>query len=292
MNFPNRAALNVAATLRVADARGVKVLGLGALNKAEFVNKSGAALVQDVKPNCTRVVHGNTLTAAVVVENILSVIAEGGGRGYAGVARTAEEWFAGGAKAVFLTGPTSKVGRASVLQLLKAGVNVVCLTSSLERFLSLRAEAERLGLLRKDGAEDGTGACMFQSAEMSDGVWFDLWVVGKYDVTVQDHVPMHATAVVFSVPCPLSLAGGESVRDDVRVVDGGLLRLDQGRCSTRTFPILLANDCVYACHAAAIVHHKMGGYMPSYMGVWRHMQMHQHRIAHARTCPHKILHNR
>jgi len=38
---PRAAEANVEATLRAADAAGVRVLGLGALNKAEFVNGSG-----------------------------------------------------------------------------------------------------------------------------------------------------------------------------------------------------------------------------------------------------------
>ena len=68
MASPQAANANIARILRDADSRGVKVLGLGALNKAEFVNGSGEALVRDVQPSITRVVHGNTLTAAVVVD--------------------------------------------------------------------------------------------------------------------------------------------------------------------------------------------------------------------------------
>ena len=38
LSFPKRAHQNICDTLRQADRMGVKVLGLGALNKAEFMN--------------------------------------------------------------------------------------------------------------------------------------------------------------------------------------------------------------------------------------------------------------
>jgi hypothetical protein len=44
------------------DTIGLPVLGLGALNKAEFVNGGGARLIEEVQPKTTRLVHGNTLT--------------------------------------------------------------------------------------------------------------------------------------------------------------------------------------------------------------------------------------
>jgi hypothetical protein len=235
ISMPRTAEKRVEESLRVADRAGVKVLGLGALNKAEFVNEGGDRLVSRVRPCNTRVVHGNTLTAAAVIENVLSVVPAGG--------------------RVFLTGPTSKVGRAVAIGLLRAGVNVVCHTSSAERFDKLHRECVSLGITSNAdhhaastatmGDEGGCGdgehgegdekrcarsARISMSRDLSEGTACDTWVVGKFDPKVRGHVPFGGCAVVFAVPCPFSDAGGSSnARPDLTVIDGGLLRLDTSR---------------------------------------------------------------
>jgi hypothetical protein len=277
ISHPIAAHRNIKAILRVADRSKVQVLGLGSLNKAEFVNGSGEKLVHEVRPTTTRVVHGNTLTAAVVVENVVRVSSahtedphhdpplcstpsEPSSLPSAAAAPSTNR-----PKTVFLTGPTSKVGRAVALQLVRRGFAVRCATSSAERFEELAREAAALAPV--DGCELGSldwAHCLAQGVDCS------VWVIGKYDLRVRDHIPMGGTAVVFSVPCPLTYGeGGRNSmmsgsrfhrhgRDDVRVVDGGLLRLDAARCSAREFPILLPEDHVYACHAAAMVHLAQG----------------------------------
>ena len=235
ISMPRTAEKRIEEALKVADRAGVKVLGLGALNKAEFVNEGGDRLVSRVRPSNTRVVHGNTLTAAAVIENVLSVVPAGG--------------------RVFLTGPTSKVGRAVAIGLLRAGVSVVCHTSSAERFDKLQRECMSLGITSNEidgrGAstatvgdspcgdgEHGAGdekrcarsARISMSRDLSEGTTCDTWVVGKFDPKVRTHVPFGGCAVVFAVPCPFSDAGGsKNVRTDLTVIDGGLLRLDTSR---------------------------------------------------------------
>ena len=59
---PEFAHRNIKAVLQEADRQGLPVLGLGALNKAEFVNGGGARLIEEVQPKTTRLVHGHTLT--------------------------------------------------------------------------------------------------------------------------------------------------------------------------------------------------------------------------------------
>ena len=94
-----------------ADRTGTKVVGLGALNKNESLNGGGQLFV-DKHPNLrVRVVHGNTLTAAAILRKIPS-----------------------GVKEIFLTGSTSKLGRAIALYLSERGVRVVMYTTSTERF--------------------------------------------------------------------------------------------------------------------------------------------------------------
>ena len=75
---------------------------------------------------------------------------------------------------------------------------------------------------------------------LSDGVRFGVWVVGKYDLRVREHMPYGGTAVVFAVPCPLTPGEGGAdsaltgsrfrnmTRADLRVIDGGLMRVGLG----------------------------------------------------------------
>lgn len=56
-----------------ADKQGVKVFGLGALNKNEALNGGGALFVKNNPHLKMRVVHGNTLTAAAVLQKIPEV---------------------------------------------------------------------------------------------------------------------------------------------------------------------------------------------------------------------------
>ena len=99
-----RIARNVEDCLRKASAAGVKVLGLGALNKAEFINAGGDHTLRNVPHTSTRLVHGNTLTAAVVIENILTVLRQE----YAHSVTVGQDQAY--QPQVFLTGATSKVG--------------------------------------------------------------------------------------------------------------------------------------------------------------------------------------
>ncbi|XP_057420433.1 very-long-chain aldehyde decarbonylase CER3 isoform X2 [Lotus japonicus] len=85
-----------------ADRIGVKVISLAALNKNESLNGGGKLFV-DKHPNLkVRVVHGNTLTAAVILNEIPQDVKE-----------------------VFLTGATSKLGRAIALYLSQKKVKVL-----------------------------------------------------------------------------------------------------------------------------------------------------------------------
>ncbi|CAN1329588.1 Very-long-chain aldehyde decarbonylase CER3 [Linum perenne] len=85
-----------------ADRLGVKVLSLAALNKNEALNGGGTLFVNKHPDLSVRVVHGNTLTAAVILNEIGDHIEE-----------------------VFLTGATSKLGRAIALYLCRKKIRVL-----------------------------------------------------------------------------------------------------------------------------------------------------------------------
>ncbi|RZS12719.1 hypothetical protein BHM03_00044198 [Ensete ventricosum] len=85
-----------------ADKMGVKVLSLAALNKNESLNGGGTLFVSKHPDLRVRVVHGNTLTAAVMLNEIPRDVKE-----------------------VFLTGATSKLGRAIALYLCRKNIRVL-----------------------------------------------------------------------------------------------------------------------------------------------------------------------
>uniref|UniRef100_A0A2N9EMR2 Very-long-chain aldehyde decarbonylase CER1-like C-terminal domain-containing protein n=1 Tax=Fagus sylvatica TaxID=28930 RepID=A0A2N9EMR2_FAGSY len=85
-----------------ADRLGVKVISLAALNKNEALNGGGTLFVNKHPDLKVRVVHGNTLTAAVILNDLPKDVDE-----------------------VFLTGATSKLGRAIALYLCRRRVRVL-----------------------------------------------------------------------------------------------------------------------------------------------------------------------
>ncbi|KAL8138184.1 hypothetical protein V2J09_004185 [Rumex salicifolius] len=101
-----------------ADKLGVKVLSLAALNKNESLNGGGVLFVNKHPNLRVRVVHGNTLTAAVILNEIPEHVKE-----------------------VFLTAATSKLGRAIALYLCRRNVRVLMLTLATDRFQKIQREA-------------------------------------------------------------------------------------------------------------------------------------------------------
>ncbi|KAJ9559493.1 hypothetical protein OSB04_004653 [Centaurea solstitialis] len=180
-----------------ADKIGVKVLSLAALNKV------------------LRVVHGNTLTAAVILNEIPQDVEE-----------------------VFLTGATSKLGRAIALYLARRGVRVLMLTESTERFTSIQKEAplQNQSLLVQ--------VTKYQAAKHCK-----TWILGKWTLPrEQSWAPPGTHFHQFVVPpviefrrdCTYSKLAAMKLPDDVQ----GL-----GACE-----YTMERGVVHACHAGGIVH--------------------------------------
>ena len=92
---PREVKANIEAAARHAEEIGVRVLCLGALNKAESINGGGDGVAKALGPaRRISLIHGNHLTAAAVVETVRQVFA-----GHDSVK-------------LFLTGASSKVGWA------------------------------------------------------------------------------------------------------------------------------------------------------------------------------------
>ena len=138
---------NVVAAVLAAEKTGARVLGLGALNKAQFLNRGGLDLLEELPTDRhMRITHGDHLTAAAVVETVKRLVAKLPGPGKP-----------------FLTGATSKTGKAVALALLQQGISVICHSRSAER----REELESYGLETASKLRHGANSI--------------LWIVGKFD---------------------------------------------------------------------------------------------------------------
>jgi len=214
-----------------ADAAGTKVVGLGALNKAEFLNRGGAVFVEEMPDLKVRVVHGNTLTTAVLIKTLPKGLTQ-----------------------VFLTGATSKIGKAMAIYLAESGVRVMCLTPSAERFEALAASA-------KAEYRHNLTHCL----RVADGADCDQWVVGKpLSAKDQGFAPKGTTFTQFVVP-PI-----EEVRSDCTYGDLPGMKLPDKVVGVHSAMMDCDRRCVYACYAGAIVHclegwthHEVGAIDPS-----------------------------
>ena len=198
-----------------ADRTGTKVVGLGALNKNEALNGGGQMFVDKHPDLRVRVVHGNTLTAAAILKKIPS-----------------------GVKEIFLTGSTSKLGRAIALYLSERGVRVVMYTTSDERFRKIRAEAS---------AE--ARELIIQATTLEEGRAIKDWVVGKHCTGAdQAKAPKGATFHQFVVP-PIP-----ETRADCVYTDLPAFALPKEAKDFRSCEMTMERGHVHACHAGALVH--------------------------------------
>jgi predicted amino acid dehydrogenase len=215
-----------------AQRMGADVVGLGALNKAEWLNGGGKQIVDDLGDQLhIPVVHGDTMTAAVVFQRAWQAIEVRELR----------------STPVFITGGTSKTGRAVALALCGRGTRVKLLTGSEERFLQIqRAAGDRAHLL-----ERATG--------LADGADCLLWITGKSIPAgreLAEAIPSDGVVVNFSVPDPLPPAVLQT-RPDLLHLDGGVLAYDPDRTDL-WFTLGLQRGVVYACHAGTMVHAHLG----------------------------------
>lgn len=211
--------------------RGVEYIGLGALVKAEWLTQGGKWIVDEVGDELTsKIIHGDTLTAAVVVKQIFQQRKR---------LKTTTP--------VFITGATSKIGRAVSLILAHKGVPVKMFTESEKRFLSIKREAGKYGKF------------IFHAKTLKEGSNCLLWVTGKAIPAggkLLSNIPKNSTVINFSVPNPLS-EGNLRERKDVTAIEGGLLKYDPKRTDL-SFTMRLKPGLTYACHAGTMVHAKMG----------------------------------
>lgn len=230
------------AVLYAQDTLHVHVVGLGALIKAEWLTAGGLDIAKDERVDRARmrVVHGDTATAwfvAMEVERLCEAL-------------NCERQLA-------VIGPTSKIGRAVMLYLIRKGYSFLAYTDSAERFAAIRAEvpANLRSHLHRVTSLAELNKCGF-------------WLIGKAKPsgkTLARYMPRGAVAINFSVPDPLT---GRYLkkRPDIRHFDGGLATIPTS-CTMRfgmRLPLSPSlhgtgiTGSMYACWSGTLIHTLLG----------------------------------
>ncbi|MFA5125061.1 MAG: hypothetical protein WC473_04565 [Patescibacteria group bacterium] len=207
--------------------KGVKVIGLGALTKDVRITDGGSGIVQELSDRLwARIVHGDTLTAATVIRQALALI---------------EKYQIKGP--VFLTGSTSKIGRAVAIDLARRGIKILMYTQDYERFTAIALEA-------------GDASVNLEwTNSLTMGSSCVLWITGKSIPSRRDlfkHIPDDAVVLNFAVPNPLKKRDFRA-RPDIKHFEGGLLAYDPQQVNIH-FTMRLKPGITYACHAGTFVH--------------------------------------
>ncbi|KAM3214663.1 hypothetical protein ACQJBY_066913 [Aegilops geniculata] len=198
-----------------ADRMGVRVLSLAALNKNEALNGGGTLFVDKHPDLRVRVVHGNTLTAAVILHEIPGSVQE-----------------------VFLTGATSKLGRAIALYLCRKKIRVLMLTLSSERFLKIQREAP---------AE--FQQYLVQVTKYHAAKTVKTWLVGKWlSPREQRWAPAGTHFHQFVVPPVIEF------RRDCTYGKLAAMRLPKDVQGLGSCEYTMERGVVHACHAGGVVH--------------------------------------
>ncbi|KAK4481641.1 hypothetical protein RD792_012548 [Penstemon davidsonii] len=198
-----------------ANKLGVKVISLAALNKNEALNGGGTLFVNKHPDLKVRVVHGNTLTAAVILNEIPENVTE-----------------------VFLTGATSKLGRAIALYLCRKRVRVLMLTLSTERFRNIQKEAP------VEYHKYLVQVTKYQAAQNCKA-----WIVGKWITPrEQNFAPPGTHFHQFVVPPILQF------RRDCTYGDLAAMKLPEDVEGVGSCEYTMGRGVVHACHAGGVVH--------------------------------------
>jgi len=209
-----------------------QVIGLGALIKNEKLTQGGKWIVDQLGNQLeVPLVHGDTLTAATVLKQIDAIRKEYGID-----------------SPVFITGATSKIGRAVCLVLAKNKVFVKMFTRDEGRFMAIKKEA---------GEE--FGKYLSRATSLADGQDCQLWLTGKSEPSgkkLLQAIPRGAMVVNSAVPGPLQWKKLHS-RPDLTMIEGGLLAYDTAKTDL-SHTMRLSYDRTYACHAGTIVHAYQG----------------------------------
>lgn len=257
--------------IEAAIKEGATHFQLGAWNKNEALNGGGLELLPELQrrglDDKICVVHGNTLTTAVVCNYVLKYVSP-------------VDDLRGAPARIVLTGATGKIGKALAAVLVKAGYEVVALTRSEERFVELQAAVANFcgsdhTPLRFVGSYE-------EALEVPDVA---AWVLGNRlpEVALAALLRRHITLLNFCVPgfdhrnlrqlrerypecrrCTVIPAAGSLYWQDRRDTDCTVAHVGDGDCTA-----------LPSCMAAAIIHrsegfleHELGPVDPTVLSMW------------------------
>jgi len=203
-------------------------IGLGGLNKMESLNSGGVDIVEKLGDKLKlHIVHGNTMTAAACTQTLVDMLRKNSFPSQ-----------------VFLTGCTSKVGRAVALALNAKGVKILMLSQSRARVEEVISQAVNPEMMEwVDSYERGESTL--------------LWINGKVaEPYITNHIPRGARIINFAQPSGFELLSRE--RFDAlscQVVHGAIFKHDGLNYRQMiTQSQLLPLGMFYACHVGTIVH--------------------------------------
>ncbi|KAK9130250.1 hypothetical protein Sjap_010737 [Stephania japonica] len=183
--------------------------------KNEALNGGGALFVKKHPDLRVRVVHGNTLTAAVILNEIPNDVQE-----------------------VFLTGATSKLGRAIALHLCRKKVRVMMMTQSEDRFKSIQMEAPY-----------EYQSYLIQVTKYQAGQNCKTWIAGKWlTPRQQGWAPAGTHFHQFVVPMIMSF------RRDCTYGKLAAMKLPEDVEGLGSCEYTMPRGVVHACHAGGLVH--------------------------------------
>ncbi len=206
----------------VAHAMGVRLQGLGAATKDHQLTNDGMWYADQLKDNRPKLTHGDTLTAATVFRQTLVLL------------QHTET------NRVYLTGATSKIGRAVAVRLARAGITVQMYTVG-------KGSKERFDEIVKEAGE--AGSFLMHSTKFDDLASCRVCVTGKSKDkrALIRHARLGTIFLNFAVPdpfLPLDLEGMPYYH-----YDGGLLDYSAIDNSLKFAMRLKQGHYTYACHA-------------------------------------------
>ncbi|KAH7444183.1 hypothetical protein KP509_02G068700 [Ceratopteris richardii] len=199
-----------------ADRIGVKVITLGALNKNEAMNGGGLLFVEKHKNLKVRVCHGNTLTTAALLHELADDVKE-----------------------VFLTGSTSKIGKAIALYLCRKHVKVLMLTASEERYQAVVKEAS-----------NDCKKYLVRATKYEAGQNTKTWIIGKWaGYHAQQRAPTGTHFHQFTLPPIIHYRRDCTYHDSV-----GIRLPDKFVQGVNSCEHTMPRYVVHACHAGGLIH--------------------------------------
>ncbi|KAJ7533238.1 hypothetical protein O6H91_13G039100 [Diphasiastrum complanatum] len=198
-----------------AEKGGARVISLSALNKNESLNGGGTLFVNKHKDLRIRIINGNTLTAAVILNKLPTDL-----------------------KQIFLTGAMSHIGRAIAIYLCQRGVQVMMLTTSQDQYETILAEVP----VQYRGN-------LVQVVKYQDGQHCSVWVIGKALTPSEQKWAPSGTHFHQFVLAPILESRKDCIYEKLPA-----MQVPKDMKGLRSCEMTMPRGVLHACHVGGIVH--------------------------------------